>query len=113
MSVTTSPVDLTRIPGDGGVVWSCSPGGFHANLVVLASGHSVASHRNDSLDVLIVVVEGTAEVTIDGASHEIEAGGALVVPQGSTRTIAAGDHAPVRYLTVHGERSALTVGRNV
>ena len=50
------PVDLSRVDGAGGVVWSVSPEGFHTNLVVLEPGGSIASHRNDSLDVLMVVL---------------------------------------------------------
>jgi quercetin dioxygenase-like cupin family protein len=101
-------VDLGTIAGEGGVVWSVSPGGFHTNLVVLRAGDSIAAHRNDALDVLVVVLAGSATVTIDGAPCELDAAGAVLVPRGSVREITAGPDG-VRYLTVHTQALPLTI----
>jgi quercetin dioxygenase-like cupin family protein len=105
-----SPVDLTAVDGDGGVVWSVAPDGLNANLVVLGPGQAIAEHRNDELDVLVVVVAGTATVTVDGVAHELSAATALLVPRGARRSVAP-SAAGVRYLTVHRRRRGLDVTR--
>ena len=110
MTDSPAPVDLGAIAGDGGVVWSSPSRGFHANLVVLGPDQSIAAHRNDALDVLVVVLDGTATIAVDDRTYDIDGGSALLVPRGAVRSIAAGG-AQVRYLTVHGERSGLGVGR--
>ncbi|HET6953148.1 MAG TPA: cupin domain-containing protein [Acidimicrobiales bacterium] len=102
-------VDLGAVAGDGGVVWSVSPGGFHTNLVVLAAGGSIAAHRNDALDVLHVVLTGSATLSIDGRAVELGAEQAVLVPRGTTRAVTAGP-AGVRYLTVHRPRPPLGIG---
>jgi quercetin dioxygenase-like cupin family protein len=106
---TIRPVDLARVEGSGGVVWSISPGGFHANLVVLDAGEGIAAHRNDSVDVLVIVVAGEGTVTADGNSVPVAAGTALLVPRRATRSVSAGTE-ELRYLTVHAERGPLTIG---
>jgi quercetin dioxygenase-like cupin family protein len=110
-SSRTPVVDLGTVEGGGGVVWSVSPGGFHTNLVVLRPGEAIAAHRNDALDVLVVVLAGSATVTIDGAPSELGAAGAVLVPLGSVREITAGPRG-VRYLTVHAQALPLTIDRN-
>ena len=93
------------------VVWSAPSRGFHVNLVVLGPDQSIAAHRNDAVDVLVVVLDGRASIAVDGVTHELQEGAALLLPTGAVRSIAAGGGAPVRYLTIHGERSGIAVGR--
>jgi quercetin dioxygenase-like cupin family protein len=102
-------VDLARIGGAGGVVWSVSPGGFHTNLVVLAAGGAIPAHRNDALDVLVVVLDGTGTATVDDATVDLHPATAVLVRRGSTRAIAAGNGG-LRYLAVHAERPPLGIG---
>ena len=99
-----TPVDLSTVAGAGGVVWSVSPPGLHANLVVLEAGAGIGDSRNDALDVLLVVLAGEATVTVDGTPAELRASSALLVPRRATRRIVAGP-AGVRYLSVHPTRS--------
>jgi mannose-6-phosphate isomerase-like protein (cupin superfamily) len=103
-------VDLLRVEGESGVVWSVSPQGFHSNLVVLEPGGSIGRHRNDALDVLFVVLAGAGQAVVDTESVALEPGIALLVPRGADRSISAGPDG-LRYLTVHAERGALTIGR--
>ena len=103
-----SPVDLTAVRGDGGVVWSVAPDGVNANLVVLSPDQAIAAHRNDELDVLLVIVEGAATVTVDGVAHELQAAAALLVPRGAIRSVAP-SRSGVRYLTIHRRRGGLGV----
>jgi quercetin dioxygenase-like cupin family protein len=102
-------VDLGSVDGEGGVVWSASPEGVHVNLVVLAPGQSIAAHRNDSLDVLLVLLDGTATATVRDAAVDLEPTDALLVPKGATRAMTAGSGG-VRYLTVHAQRPPLAIG---
>jgi quercetin dioxygenase-like cupin family protein len=101
-------VDLATVAGAGGVVLSFSPGGFHANLVVLSAGEAIAPHRNDEVDVLVVVLAGSGRLTIDGGDLDLSPSAAVVVPRGTTRGVTAGDG--LRYLTVHAERRPLGIG---
>ena len=103
-------VDLTQVDGASGVVWSVSPAGFHTNLVVLDAGGAIASHRNDAVDVLVVVLAGAGAATVDGDRVELGPSTALLVPRHSVRAIAAGASG-LRYLTVHADREPLTIGR--
>jgi quercetin dioxygenase-like cupin family protein len=107
---TTTTVDLTRLDGSGGVVWSVSPAGFHANLVVLDAGAAIAAHRNDDVDVLLVVVHGGGTAHVDEQPVELTAGTATLIARGATRSVVAGQSG-IRYLTVHAERTPLTIGR--
>jgi quercetin dioxygenase-like cupin family protein len=107
--VTVRAVDLSGVDRAGGVVWSVSPDGFHANLVVLDPGGSIAAHRNDALDVLIVVLTGAGTVTVDDTTIELASATALLVPRGTTRSVIAGSEG-LRYLTIHRQRAPLAVG---
>ena len=101
--------DLARVPGAGGVVWSAAPDGCHVNLVVLDPRQSVARHRNDALDVQVVVTAGSGTAHVDGRAIDLEALITLTVPRGAVRSIGAGDDG-LRYLTVHAQRPPLTIG---
>lgn len=103
-------VDLARVDGAGGVVWSVSPGGFHTNLVVLDAGGAIAPHRNDAVDVLVVVLAGTGTAAVDGRQVDLAPATALLLPRRSVRAITAGSGG-LRYLTVHGERAPLMIAR--
>jgi len=105
---TPGPVDLRSVQGAGGVVWSISPDGFHANLVVLEAHGSIGAHRNDAVDVLVVVLEGDGTLTVDGGAVALEPGTALLVPLGAGRSTEAGSGG-LRYLSVHAQRAPLTV----
>lgn len=99
---------LSSVAGHGGVVWSASPSGCHANLVVLEPGGSIGTHRNDELDVLVVVLDGHGTITIDGAAVPASATTAVVVPAGAVRSVTAGPGG-LRYLTIHAERRPLAI----
>lgn len=103
-------VDLAQVTGNGGVVWSVSPEGFHTNLVVLEPAGTIPAHRNDSLDVLIVALTGAGVATIDGDAVDLAPLSAVLVPRGAVRAITAGA-AGLRYLTIHAQRGPMTIGR--
>jgi quercetin dioxygenase-like cupin family protein len=96
------------MPGAGGVVWSGAPAGVNVNLVVLDAGGSIGEHRNDEVDVLLVVLDGSALVHVDDDQWTVRAAEALLVPTGTRRAIEARSEG-VRYLSVHAERAPLSI----
>lgn len=90
-------------------MWSVSPDGFHANLVVLEAHGGIGAHRNDAVDVLVVALGGDGTLTVDGGGVALELGTAVLVPVGAERSIEAGGSG-LRYLSVHAQRAPLTVG---
>lgn len=109
MTTISPPVDLATVEGAGGVVWSASPDGVHTNLVVLEPGGAIATHTNDGLDVLVIVLAGEGTATVDGETIGLAATSALLVPRGASRSIAAADRG-VRYLAIHAARPPMTIG---
>lgn len=82
------------------------------NLTVLSwpPGHVVIEHVNAERDVAYVVVDGSAELTVDGTAVTLAAPAALVVAKGASRELRAGPDG-VRYVTVHRVRGGLSLGR--
>ena len=61
---------------------------------------------NDARDVLYVVVEGGAQLTVDGEARELRTGDAVIVDKGARRALVAGPDG-VRYATAHIRRGGL------
>src|SRR5512140_2793988 len=99
-------VDLAALAGGSGPLWGMQSEELNATLLAWPPGGGVAEHVNAELEVLVVVLAGSARVTIDGSGHELSAGHLLLVPRGCTRAIAAGPEG-VRYLSVHRRRAPL------
>jgi quercetin dioxygenase-like cupin family protein len=103
--------DLGSVPLDGpdGVVWALGAGhDLNANLVRLAAGGTVGDHRNDEVDVLVVVLAGGGAAVVDGEVIELVADRVVAVPQGARRGFRAGA-AGLLYLTVHRQRGPLQI----
>jgi mannose-6-phosphate isomerase-like protein (cupin superfamily) len=105
---TGEPVDLLAATGRDGPLWGMASEDLNATLLGWPAGHLLAEHVNADLDVLLVVVEGAATVTIDGTPHELRAPAALLVPRGARRAIRAGADG-TRYLSVHRRRGPLQI----
>ena len=101
-----APVDLTAARGDAGPLWGMQSDDLNATLLAWPAGAGVAEHVNDQLDVLMVVLDGTACVMLDGSAHRLSAGHLLLIPRGSARAVEAGAEG-VRYLSVHRRRGPL------
>ena len=105
---TGRPVALAA--GDGsGPLWGMASDDLNATLLAWPAGEGVAEHVNADLDVLVVVLGGSAVVTIDDTPSELHAPAAILVPRGARRAIQAGA-AGVRYLSVHRRRGRLQIG---
>jgi quercetin dioxygenase-like cupin family protein len=109
--VTSEPtpvVDLAAIAASSarGPAWTNRSDDLDANLLVFTGGEGVAEHVNDQVDVLIVGIAGEGTVMIDGQSHRLAAGRAVLVPKGARRSTNAGADT-FAYLTCHRRRPGL------
>ena len=66
-----------------------------------------AFDRHPGIDVLVVVLDGSATITIDGAPEQLGAHEAVLVPRSAARSTFAGPEG-ARYLTIHGPRAAMS-----
>jgi mannose-6-phosphate isomerase-like protein (cupin superfamily) len=100
-------VDLMALSGSG-PLWGMASTDLNATLLAWPSGHAVAEHVNDELDVLLVVLGGHGRAIVDGEAHELAAGSALLVARGARRRIEAREGG-LRYLSVHRRRGPLQI----
>jgi quercetin dioxygenase-like cupin family protein len=111
-----APVDLASLAAGGnhpGARWRLDGEDLQANLVRLDPGDRIQLHRNDEVEVLVVVVCGRGELTLDGQVHQLAPLVVAHLPKGTVRAIAAVD-GPLAYLSIHRRRPAgLQVGRPV
>jgi quercetin dioxygenase-like cupin family protein len=94
----------------GGPVWGAASEDLNATLLEWPAGEGPVEHENPVLDVLYVVVSGSATLTLDGEPHELGAGDATIVEKGARRGLVAGPGG-VRYLTAHVRRGGLEIKR--
>lgn len=91
-----------------GPVWGAASEDLNATILVWPAGEGPAEHVNDSRDVLYVVVEGSARLTVDDEARELGAGEAVIVEKGARRALVAGPDG-VRYATAHVRRGGLQI----
>ena len=94
----------------GGPVWGAESADLNATLLEWPAGEGPPEHVNESLDVLYVVVAGSATLTVDGAPRDLEPGEAPIVEKGTRGALVAGANG-VRYLTAHVRRGGLQLKR--
>jgi quercetin dioxygenase-like cupin family protein len=108
------PVDLASLAAARnrpGALWRLDGEDLQANLVWLGRGDRIEPHRNDEVDVLVVVVSGRGELTLDGRVHPLAPMVLAHLPKGTVRAVVAVD-GPLAYLSVHRRRpAALQLGR--
>jgi quercetin dioxygenase-like cupin family protein len=92
----------------GGPVWGTASEDLNATLLAWPPGAGPAEHVNEERDVLLVVLAGSAMITIDGDGRLLDAGEAMIIEKGRTRRIAAAPDG-VRYLSVHTRRGPLQI----
>jgi uncharacterized cupin superfamily protein len=100
-------VDLLRGSGIG-PLWGLASTDLNATLLAWPPGRGVAEHVNAELDVLLVVLDGRGSAIIDGETHELAAGSAILIPRATRRAITAGEDG-LRYLSVHRRRGPLQI----
>lgn len=95
-----------RQAGADGPIWSVNSEQLNVNLLRLPTGDGIAAHVNGEVDVVLVVFEGSGELTVDGETYPLRPGRAVVVPRGATRAMRC-TAGPLVYLTCHRRRAGL------
>ncbi|HSO53810.1 MAG TPA: cupin domain-containing protein [Actinomycetes bacterium] len=110
------PLDLASLAAGGnhpGALWRLDGEDLQANVIRLDRGDCIEPHCNDEVDVLMVVILGRGELTLDGQVHQLAPMVAAHLPKGTVRAVEAVD-GPLAYLSIHRHRSTgLQVGRHV
>jgi len=110
-SITTVALDRVatgRLVGNG-VHWTLEESeDLNVNLVHLDANAEVSSHINTAVDVVILGLEGTGRLAVDGTVEALEVHTLAHVPKGAERSIHA-DDSGVTYLTVHRRRGPLSI----
>jgi quercetin dioxygenase-like cupin family protein len=91
-------------------VWGAESAHLNATLLEWPPGEGRAEHVNEQLDVLYVVLAGSATLVVDGGARELATGEAKIVEKGARRALVAGGDG-VRYLTAHRRRGGLELKR--
>ena len=105
-STPLAVADLAPREAGSGPRWGMQSEELNATLLTWPAGHEIASHVNDEREVMLVVLAGSARVTVDGVAHEVAEQQLLLIPRGSARAIAVGPEG-VRYLSAHVRRGPL------
>ncbi len=100
-------VDLSSIEGRG-PAWGTASQELNATLLIWDAGDGQPAHVNDERDVVLVVLDGSGTMSIDGDTLHATTGTLVVIPRGSNRSIVAGGEG-MRCLTVHRRRGGLTI----
>lgn len=106
-SAAHGPLHLLSAEGTG-PLWGTETEDLNTTLLAWPAGAGPAEHVNPERDVLLVVLAGSATVTIDGETALVDTGQAITIEKGSTRRITAGREG-VRYLSVHVRRLPLQI----
>lgn len=100
---------LAAAAGRSGPLWGIQSEDLNVTLLRFAADDGVAEHRNHEVDVLLVGIEGRAEVEVDGRREPLHPGTALLIPKGALRSIRS-DGGPFAYLSCHRRRAGLWPG---
>jgi mannose-6-phosphate isomerase-like protein (cupin superfamily) len=100
-------VELLSPEGEG-PLWGTETEDLNATLLAWPPDTGPPEHVNAERDVLLVVLAGSATVTINSEVTLVEAGQATTIEKGRAQRIAAGPEG-VRYLSVHVRRPPLQI----
>jgi mannose-6-phosphate isomerase-like protein (cupin superfamily) len=105
-SGTIAAIDLAHVGSGSGPRWGMQSDELNATLLAWPPGHQIAEHVNAERDVLMVVLDGSACVSVDDVDHQLAADHLLLIPRGAARRMSAGPGG-VRYLSAHRRRGPL------
>jgi quercetin dioxygenase-like cupin family protein len=77
-----------------------------SNIIQLPPSACIATHVGPEVDVLLLVLDGTGQITTELNTLDLHSGALVWLPQRSQRQVAAGPQG-LSYLTVHPRRQAL------
>lgn len=91
-----------------GAVWKLqmSERDLDSNIIQLPPQGTIAAHAGPELDVLLIVLDGTGQLTTELDVLDLRPGALVWLPRRAQRQFTAGDDG-LRYLTVHQRREAL------
>lgn len=94
-----------------GPQWAHESEDLDATLLSWENGKRIETHVNNEVDVVLLGVEGEGRVVVDGETHEVRPGVALLIPKGCERAIESASER-FSYLSVHRRRRGLmpTIG---
>jgi uncharacterized protein (DUF2249 family) len=95
-------------PGATGVMWKLHmrQRDLDSNIIQLPPSACIATHVGPEVDVLLLVLDGTGQITTELNTLDLHSGALVWLPQRSQRQVAAGPQG-LSYLTVHPRRQAL------
>lgn len=93
-----------------GPVWGTETEDLNATLLAWPAGEGTPEHVNAERDVVLVVLSGSATVTVDGEARIVGTGDVAAIGKGAARRVTAGPQG-VRYVSVHTRRPPLQIGR--
>ena len=67
-----------------GPLWSIASAQLNANLLRLSNGQAIPEHVNSAVDVLLVVLAGRGQITIDADTYDLIPGHVIVIPRDVT-----------------------------
>jgi quercetin dioxygenase-like cupin family protein len=102
-------LDLGFLTQETGPIFGAECEDLDFTLLQWSSGDGVQEHLNDELDVLMIVLAGQGEVTVDGVCYALESGRALLIPKNTRRRVLSSSDG-FRYLNVHKRRKRLMPG---
>jgi len=89
---------IKSIDKPGTLVSSSDSRQFHSGYVVLESGKEIGEHETEGGEELIVVLEGTAEVSYGGRAESVCAPAVVLVPARTTHNVKNMSDGSLRYV---------------
>lgn len=101
-------VDLLERCGasHSGPQWAHECEDLDLTLLSWEKGKRIEAHVNNEVDGVLIGVEGTGVVTVNGEAHEMRPGVALLIPKGCERAIESTSQR-FSYLSLHRRRRGL------
>lgn len=98
--------ELCGSTGKGGPQWGTATDDLNLTVLSWKLEQGVAEHTNNELDVLWIGLEGSAQVTVDGETYQLEQGGTIVIPRGAMRSLKSTSE-QCSYISIHRRRAGL------
>jgi mannose-6-phosphate isomerase-like protein (cupin superfamily) len=89
-----------------GAQWAYESEDLDVTLLSWDEGQRIEAHHNLEVDVVLVGVEGTGVVSVDGKAHELRPGVLLLISKGCERAIESTSQR-FSYLSLHQRRRGL------
>jgi quercetin dioxygenase-like cupin family protein/hemerythrin len=93
-----------------GPVWSEECEDLDITLLRWAEREAIAEHINNEVDVIVVCLQGSGEVSVGETTHHLSSGMMVLIPKGQRRSFLAGSQG-FAHLNIHKRRQRLQVGK--